>query len=169
MRPYVTGPRPKTITQHGIFRCTKCFPLVVQRLCEKSTTVTLGNEMTRNRIRFLTPSDERDQWSKIDRARRSESRFSTTLNPAPSPLALVFISQLPKKRRPWPDCLFSSCAPMPRRSNRSECEGEREERRSFLYLPNGSFSSPFVLRRECSGLSSGMHNQETHILASALE
>ena len=72
-------------------------PLVLRRLCETSTTATLGNEMTRNRICFLTPSDERDQWSNIDRARRSESRFSTTLNPAPSPLALVFISQLPKK------------------------------------------------------------------------
>ena len=72
-------------------------PLVVRRLCETSPTVTWGNEMTRNRICFLTPSDERDQWSKIDRARRLESRFSTTLNPAPSPLALVFISQLPKK------------------------------------------------------------------------
>ena len=168
MRPYVTGPRPKTITQHGIIRC-KCFPLVLRRLCETSPTVTWGNEMTRNRICFLTPSDERDQWSKIDRARRLESRFSTTLNPAPSPLALVFISQLPKKDARGPTVCSLAVHLCQDQTGVSAKERGEERRKSFLYLPNGSFSFPFVLRRECSGLSSGMHNQETHILTSALE
>ena len=111
---------------------------------------------------FLTPSDERDQWSKIDRARRSESRFSTTLNPAPSPL--VFISQLPKK-----DARGPTVCSLAVHLCQDQTRVSAKERRSFLYLPNGSFSFPFVLRRECSGLSSGMHNQETHILTSALE